>query len=747
MDYLERLSQPSAMDMARLGDFRAIAYWLNVYLAPQGIYARVAADRPGVLLVLLEFFQSPRRDRLTKVVCHRLCRLNSQMIRGVHILARFVGSPEILWDTSVRLVTPATRSAALPPARRRRRRARPMKMVRQLETQRGRSHPAPAVAAAPPRRRPRRAPRPPAPQIARSAPPVALLPAARSQSAALARRHPRRRRSPVAAAQRPVPHLTPMQWQWLGTSAAAVLLFGTGAELVHRIGVDTFLSQLWQPGAGSVRTASGRVPVIQTTPPDTQNPTVTLTFTGAASGQHPLPIGSLSGVSPTPGTQNLGATAASPSRIDPGTLSEAWLNDAPEVVLSDGAPAYVKPWPRADVSLANLNQPLAAALTTPERDSIKAPRPAAVNVVNVSSNAVAEGNNETFLQTLETLNASGLHTVGAGRNQREARLPEIVEVRGKRIAYLGYSDSEATAAGQWRAGSNLALEERITEDIEAIRDQVDWVVVNYHWSQDLESYPADWQMAVARLAIDKGADLVVGYHPNALQGAEVYRGRAIAYSLGNFVFPDQAQSAQPEYDSAVLKVSLRDDQMRLEFLPVAVTNAEPAIAQGQKAEAILEYLEQASAMFEQPLRSPMILNRLEAEPPAIAPNPPVDPATSASPEDSFISYPEAEVEAPPERTPFRFPGRDRTPADPAPQSFQDSRSFTDAAPPVDAAPTPLDQKTSGWPETMDDGSTEPLTPESGPSEAAEDSGLQPNPSAELTPDKDLDADTPSADLW
>lgn len=744
MDYLERLSQPSAMDMARLGDFRAIAYWLNVYLAPQGIYARVAADRPGVLLVLLEFFQPPRRDRLTKVVCHRLCRLNSQMIRGVHILARFVGSPEILWDTSVKLVTPARRPAALPPARRRRRRVRPMKMVRQLETQRGRSHsPAsPPVSPSAPRRRPRRA----APQIARSTPPLALLPAARSQAAALARRHPRRR-SPVAASRRPVPHLTPVQWQWLGTSAAAVLLFGTGAELVHRMGIDTFLSNLWQPGDVSVRTASGRVPVIQTTSPDTQNPTVTLTFTGAASGQHPLPIGSLSGAAAATGTQNLAATAASTTRIDPAILSEAWLNDAPEVVLSDGAPAYVKPWPRADVSLANLNQPLAAALTTPERDSIKAPRPAAVNVVNVSSNAVAEGNNETFLQTLETLNAAGLHTVGAGRNEREARLPEIVEVRGQRIAYLGYSDSEATAAGQWRAGSNLALEERITEDIETIRSQVDWVVVNYHWSQALESYPADWQMSVARLAIDKGADLVVGYHPNALQGAEVYRGRAIAYSLGNFVFPNQAQSAQPEYDSAVLKVSLRDDQMRLEFLPVAVTNAEPAIAQGQKADAILEYLEQSSALFDQPLRSPMILNRLEPAPPAIAPNPPVDPTTSTSPEDSFISYPEAEVEAPPARTPFRFPGRDRTPADPAPHSFQDSRSFTDTAPPVDAAPAPLDQKTTGWPETMDDSQTDQPSTESFRPEAIEDSGFQQNPTAELPPDKSLDVDTASEDLW
>ncbi|HEY9647171.1 MAG TPA: hypothetical protein V6C88_12410, partial [Chroococcidiopsis sp.] len=86
---LDRLSQPSVVELARQGDLEAIAQWLNAYLMPQGVWARVATDRPHCLLILLEFDRLPDQERLVRFVCHRLCKLNSDAFGSVHILARF----------------------------------------------------------------------------------------------------------------------------------------------------------------------------------------------------------------------------------------------------------------------------------------------------------------------------------------------------------------------------------------------------------------------------------------------------------------------------------------------------------------------------------------------------------------------------------------------------------------------------------------------------------------------------------
>lgn len=62
------------------------------------------------------------------------------------------------------------------------------------------------------------------------------------------------------------------------------------------------------------------------------------------------------------------------------------------------------------------------------------------------------------------------------------------------------------------------------------------VVAVFHWGNELEAVPDSNQTTLAHLAIDEGADLVIGHHPHVLQGIEEYKGKNIAYSLGNFCF-------------------------------------------------------------------------------------------------------------------------------------------------------------------------------------------------------------------
>ena len=98
--------------------------------------------------------------------------------------------------------------------------------------------------------------------------------------------------------------------------------------------------------------------------------------------------------------------------------------------------------------------------------------------------------------------------------------------------------------------------------------------------------------------------MVVGHHPQVLQGAEIYKGLPIVYSLGNFIF---GGNARRDYDTAVLKVSLKDRNMKVEFLPVEVKKFQPKVVKGAAADRILKHVEQISSIFDRPMRSSVVL--------------------------------------------------------------------------------------------------------------------------------------------
>ncbi|MEG4575921.1 CapA family protein [Microcoleus sp. N3A4] len=269
---------------------------------------------------------------------------------------------------------------------------------------------------------------------------------------------------------------------------------------------------------------------------------------------------------------------------------------------------------QADVAMVNLENPLTRSTLgsgkkqlnfKADPESVKVLTAGGVDIVNLANNHAMDYEEPGLVETINTLNNAGIQHLGAGRNIKEARRPDIIEVKGQRIAYLGYYDADLHAADQGKAGTNPRRNNRVAEDIRALRGQVDWIIVNYHWGVELADYPGDWQIDLARFTIDQGADLVVGHHPHVLQGAEIYKGRPIVYSLGNFIFGGNARS---DYDTAVLKVSLKDRNMKVEFLPVEVKKFQPKVVTGDAGSRILKHVEQISSIFDRPMRSSVVLD-------------------------------------------------------------------------------------------------------------------------------------------
>jgi gamma-polyglutamate biosynthesis protein CapA len=83
----------------------------------------------------------------------------------------------------------------------------------------------------------------------------------------------------------------------------------------------------------------------------------------------------------------------------------------------------------------------------------------------------------------------------------------------------------------------------LQELVARARAQADVVVVQFHWGREYETYPfsaagiaPDDPRVVGRLAVDDGADVVIGNHPHCVQGSEMYKGHLITYAHGNFIF-------------------------------------------------------------------------------------------------------------------------------------------------------------------------------------------------------------------
>ncbi len=78
--------------------------------------------------------------------------------------------------------------------------------------------------------------------------------------------------------------------------------------------------------------------------------------------------------------------------------------------------------------------------------------------------------------------------------------------------------------------------EAMREDVRALRTKADLVILSCHWGVSSKEEPVAYQKEIAHAAIDAGADMVFGHHPHVVQAGEIYRGKPVFYSLGNFVF-------------------------------------------------------------------------------------------------------------------------------------------------------------------------------------------------------------------
>lgn len=176
-----------------------------------------------------------------------------------------------------------------------------------------------------------------------------------------------------------------------------------------------------------------------------------------------------------------------------------------------------------------------------------------------------------FNDTRAALDQYGIPYFGAGDDLSQASAPWVIENKGLTVAIYGVdgvtANNEQTAgvladyvgATNDGGGTNPFSTDQFTSDIQALASQYDVVIPYFHMGVEYIPTPPDWALQGARTAIDAGATMVVTNHPHLIQGMEVYDGKPIVYSVGNFVF-DQMFSNEVRTGS-ILEIVLQNGKV------------------------------------------------------------------------------------------------------------------------------------------------------------------------------------------
>jgi poly-gamma-glutamate synthesis protein (capsule biosynthesis protein) len=170
---------------------------------------------------------------------------------------------------------------------------------------------------------------------------------------------------------------------------------------------------------------------------------------------------------------------------------------------------------------------------------------AKVDGVTLANNHVLDYGTDALVDCLMLLDQTGIKRTGAGATSEEACVPALFRLPDARVAVVALTDNEP----EWEATSTQPgvnyvsykdrglvepYRSRIMQVFSSVRRQAEFVIVSAHVGPNWGA-PSRSMQALAHEIIDMGADLYWGHSNHTPQGIELYKGRAILYSTGDFI--------------------------------------------------------------------------------------------------------------------------------------------------------------------------------------------------------------------
>jgi len=215
-----------------------------------------------------------------------------------------------------------------------------------------------------------------------------------------------------------------------------------------------------------------------------------------------------------------------------------------------------------------------------------------IDIVSIANNHTLDYGTQALNDTCATLDKAGILYAGAGATKQRAMQLMTIKENGKTFGFL--AASRVLPEGSW----NVQNQEpgifstydptALLAAIKSAKASCDYLTVFVHWGVEKSESPQDYQRSLGKQYMDAGADLVIGSHTHCLEGVEYFDGKPVFYSLGNFLFGNDGQTA-------AVKVTVNSDNAAsYTFLPAKEVSACTSLVTGDEAANIFAHLTQIS---------------------------------------------------------------------------------------------------------------------------------------------------------
>jgi len=322
-----------------------------------------------------------------------------------------------------------------------------------------------------------------------------------------------------------------------------------------------------------------------------------------------------------------GFAAADGQKLVLALMGDVLLAEGVGQAIASHGPEY--PWQDAadqirgaDLAIANLECPVSAGgQPEPGKEYTFRADPGALagavkaglDVFTLANNHVLDYGREALLDTVRHLEEKGLSHAGAGAGEAGAVKPALLNVKDKKVAVLAFS--RIIPRSDWIATPEqhgVASGHHYQLMLESVREAAagsDLTVVSLHWGNEYDDFPGPGEVKLAHELVDAGADVVVGHHPHVLQGIEIYKGRIIAYSLGNFIFTTSPHLKGRE--GAILQVTAGGEEYQARVIPTGIDRGAVKVLRGKERKGVLDRLSQLCQTFKTSVDERGVLHIIE----------------------------------------------------------------------------------------------------------------------------------------
>ena len=199
-----------------------------------------------------------------------------------------------------------------------------------------------------------------------------------------------------------------------------------------------------------------------------------------------------------------------------------------------------------DAHITNLECPLTKSENIIEKtgpsikarpENVKLLKQAKVSIACLANNHIFDFGEKGITDTLNVCLENGIETIGIV-NRPDGRSHWIIkEIKGKKIGFLNYCEHEFSVREEKLLGACGYNDIDAFYDIGKLKPKVDYLIVLYHGGNEYYRLPNPYMKKVFHYLADLGADAVIGHHTHVFSGFEIYNGKPLVYSLGNFFFP------------------------------------------------------------------------------------------------------------------------------------------------------------------------------------------------------------------